>query len=324
MTVDVERAGEQLASRHRRERERFPILPARYEDPAACAELITGVTRYADVIATPGGLLSAVLIENDPSSAVTRFQPLRGAMFVAHGHAVASEADPYAAYHALYAAHGDRLVDLGITDHTVHVPAGDRRVLDAWASLGFGRSHAFAVRDLAPVDARSVDVRIATADELDTVEALSDEESRFHAQSPIFTPYVRELTRGSVRAELASGLAADDRSFLVARVDGEDVGLLSIGPGFGSPVCTPPGAAYIGQTAVVPDARGRGIGAALLARAVAWASEHEHDSLVLHFATANANSSAFWTGQGFETVMVQLRRRLDERITTMRPAPGPG
>ena len=190
-------------------------------------------------------------------------------------------------------------------------------------ALGFGRVNAVVVRDLTPLErppASDVEVRVATPDELDVVDRLVDEEVGFHAGSPMFRPYRRDETADAVRAELATELASDDHAFLIARREGQDVGVISVGPAVGSPMYVPDGAAYIAATAVTPDARESGAGAALVEAAFAWARDHGHPTVCLDFSTANATLTSFWTGVGFTPVMVHLRRRLDEqRILTSRP-----
>ena len=116
--------------------------------------------------------------------------------------------------------------------------------------------------------------------------------------------------------ELATQLASHDHAFLVARRDGSDVGVLSVGPGLGSPLYVPDGGCYIGATAVLAAARGAGVGAALVDAAFDWARDHGHRAACLHYATANRTSTSFWTGIGFVPVMAHLRRRLDDRILT--------
>jgi GNAT superfamily N-acetyltransferase len=192
----------------------------------------------------------------------------------------------------------------------------------AWVALGFGRVAAVAIRDLTPVSRRpptDVEIREATPDELDVVDRLVDQESVFHAGSPIFRPYRRDETADEVRSELASERASDDHAFLIARRGDDDVGVLSIGPGLGSPLYVPDGAAYIGATAVLASHRGTGAGASLVDAALAWARDHGHRAACLHFSTSNLTASSFWTGIGFTPVMAHLRRRLDERILHSRP-----
>jgi GNAT superfamily N-acetyltransferase len=239
-----------------------------------------------------------------------------------HGHAVATHADTGRIYSTLFGVLAARALEHGVVDHIVHVPIGDPTTEAAWVALGFGRINAVAVRDLAPIDrpaASDVQIRVATPDELDIVERLVDEEAVFHAASPIFRPYRRRQTEERVRAELATALASDDHAFLIARRHGNEVGVLSIGPGLGSPLYVPEGAAYIAATAVLPDQRGSGAGSALVDAALAWARDHGHRAACLHFSTANAISTSFWTGIGFTPVMAHMRRRLDERILVTQP-----
>jgi len=151
------------------------------------------------------------------------------------------------------------------------------------------------------------------------VDRLVDEEAIFHSQSPMFRPYLGAQTATAVREQLAGELASDAYAFVIARCDRTDVGVLSIGPGLGSPLYLPDGAAYIAATAVVPEARRTGVGAALVDAALSWAHSREHRAVCLHFATANIASSAFWRGIGFDPVMAHLRRRLDDRILNDRP-----
>jgi GNAT superfamily N-acetyltransferase len=321
---EVPAAGQLVAGRHARERRRFPLLPAAYEDPARAADLVRRTLAVTDgVAAVDGGRLVGFLTSLDavpePSSPLARYAPARAALHLVHGHAVADDVAPGPIAAALFARLAARALERGVTDHVVHVPIGHD---DAWVTLGFGRANAVAVRDRARVDVDAGgDVRIATSDELDVVDRLVDEEAVFHAGSPMFRPYRRAATADAVRAALADELASADHAFLLARRGGRDVGVLSVAPGLGSPLYVPDGAAYIAATAVLAEARGGGVGAALVAAAMAWAREHGHRAACLHFATTNMTSTAFWTGIGFTPVMLHLRRVLDERILTDRPPP---
>jgi GNAT superfamily N-acetyltransferase len=243
-------------------------------------------------------------------------------MLIAHGHAVDAGTDLAIVYHGLFAALAEQYRCANITDHFAHVPAGDPAVEAAWATLGFGRANAVAIRDLRPLSrlpSGHISVREATPEDLDVVDRLVDEEARFHAGSPIFRPYLRDQTREAVRSALAESLRATGSVHLLARVQGEDVGVIEIGPGRGSPLYIPEHAAYIGDTAVLERYRGTGVGAALVDAALGWGREHGYRATTLHFATANALSASFWTGLGFEPAMWHLRRRLDERITWAQP-----
>lgn len=322
--ADAAPAGTVLAARHQRERAVFPLLAPALEDPAAAAEMVASVLRFSHGTgAFEGdellGFLTCFEQTADPSSPMARYLAERAQVYLSMGHAVTATADPARVYPALFAVLAEEALAQGVTDHVAHVPIGDPVTEAAWVALGFGRQSAVCVRDLSPVDgpaAEGVEIRLATPDELDIVDELVDEESIFHAGSPIFRPYMRGQTRDAVRAELARDLASARHAFFVARHDHRDVGILCVTPGFGYL----PEAVYIATTAVVPGVRRLGIGAALTDAALTWARERDYTTASLHFATANPVSRSFWTGLGFQPVMVHLRRRLDERILTHRPA----
>jgi GNAT superfamily N-acetyltransferase len=326
--ADTDAAGALLADRHARERQQYPLLPGAYEDPARAADLVRRTLSSCDGVAVVDdrgdivGFLTSFESSPDPTSPMARWAPERSSLHLVHGHAVAEQADAGPTYAAMFAAVAERALERGITDHVVHLPIGTAATETAWVALGFGRVTVVAVRDLTPLDGDrrgDVEVRTATPQELDLVDSLVDEEAVFHAGSPIFRPYRRRETTEAVRAELAAELATDDHAFLIARHHGRDIGILSIGPGVGSPLYVPDRAAYIAATAVVADARRSGAGAALVDAALAWAAEHGHAAACLHFSTANITSTSFWTGVGFTPVMAHLRRRLDERIRDSRP-----
>ena len=320
-------AGALLAARHQRERARFPLLPSAYEDHGRAAELVRGVLQFCEGVAAIddrgdlAGFLTSFDSEPDPTSPMARYLPERSSIHLAHGHSVASHLDAGPLYARLFAERSERAVDRGVIDFIAHVPIGDPSVEAAWAALGFGRMNVVAIRDLAPLDRRTpadVHVRSAGPDELDIVAELVDEESKFHAASPMFVPYLHEATTAAVRDQLARALASDDHAFLIANRGGSDIGIISIEPGLGSPLYVPDNAVYIAATAVVPAERGSGAGAALVDAAFTWATDHGHVAASLHFATANAMSTSFWTGVGFTPVMAHLRRRLDDRILSNR------
>lgn len=281
---------------------------------------------YAEGVTARGagaldGFLFAVDVTPAPASPAARYAADRGTMMIAQGHALLSGVDPTDVYGAMYAELAARFVRRGLLDHTVHVPAADPALELAWANLGFGRASAVAARDLSPVGVRGnkVAVRRATAGDLESVGRLVLEESRYHAQAPIFRPYLARDTAAQVRETHRQALDDDGRGIFIARDGTRDVGIIWIGPGLGSPLFIPDRGAYIGDTAVVPEARGTGVGAALVDAALAWARERDYRGVTLHYAAANPLSRSFWNALGFVPVMWHLRRRLDDRIAWATP-----
>lgn len=321
----LSQAAELLAQRHRGDRRQFPILPASYESPDACIALLRSVMGYARGIAAisadgeMAGFMHAVRNLPDPTSGSARFAPTRSMTMLGHAHACSEREDPAEVYHALYTAMAEGWVRDGIFDHVAHVPVG--HLEPAWASLGFGRRNVFAARNLAPLEGSepAAEIRQAEVEDIDTVLRLVSEEARFHSTAPIFRPFLGNDTAVAVRAELTRSLADEGQAIFIARHDGADAGVVLIGPGRGSPLFLPERAAYIGDTAVLGPARGRGVGAALVQAALAWGRENGYEHATLHYASANALSRSFWPGVGFIPVMWHLARQVDERIAWARP-----
>jgi len=325
--ADVAAASALLAARHCADRAREPLLPARFESPDACAELVREATDYADGVVAErdgalGGFLFGVPILRAPDHPSARFQPLRACMMFAHGHAVAASEDPFAVTQALYAALGDGLVRRGIFAHLVHLASADAPLGAAWSDLGFGRWSVYAARDLAPLPragAAGVVVREATAGDIALAARLADEEVRFHARAPIWHAYLGRDTAAAARREIAGLVEGAESAVFLASRDGREVGVTAVSPAAAGPLFTPDRCAYLGQTAVLAEARGQGTGAALVGAALGWARERGYAHATLHFSVANALSRSFWTGLGFRPVLWHMLRLVDERAAWARP-----
>lgn len=87
---------------------------------------------------------------------------------------------------------------------------------------------------------------------------------------------------------------------LIATLDGEDVGVLTLDMTNDAPGLCPHDQPFLGETATVAHARGRGVGSALVEAAVQWAAERNHPGLTVSFQPANRTSRRFWLGAGFE------------------------
>ncbi len=89
-------------------------------------------------------------------------------------------------------------------------------------------------------------------------------------------------------------LAATDRVTFIATLDGEDVGLAVCAP-FDGLECT----AGLFSMWTAPDARGKGIGTALVWAIVNWARDRKFEQLVLDVADNNAPAIALYEKCGF-------------------------
>ena len=325
-TTDLAEAAAFVAARHRSSRKRFPILPVRFENPDACHELLQSVASFASGFAAEAdgnlvGFLFGIQNMPAPTSTSARFGPERGSMIFAHGHAVRPGTLPGPVYNVLFAPFAEECLRDGIFDHFAHVPAGDRELDEAWANLGFGRANAVAARSTAPLatPAPARDIRQATLDDLDVVCAIGEAGDAYHSGPPMFTPFTGRITAEAGREGMRASLADERQALFLGSVGGVPAGILRVEGPKGSPLFVPEDACYIGDTAVLPEARASGLGSAMLDAALAWSRGQGFAAVTLHYLTANPLSSTFWTGHGFEPVMYHLRRRLDERIAWARP-----
>jgi GNAT superfamily N-acetyltransferase len=319
----LEAAAELLAERHRRDRAREPRLPATFESPEATRPLIEhafdtpgarGVVAFRN--GAPAGYLVAAPQLLPQTHAMSQFFPIRGAFSWYPHHAVAPGEDAYTVYRAMYARLADELVRSGLFAHFIEAPASDAGVQDTLFSLGFGRDLCAAVREVdRPVPSgAAVDVHVASTEDTEVVLALVHELTLHHALSPIFLPAVPEAR--PAQRELQQNLLADPaNAHFVAYREGRAVGMQTfMARGLLNPMCAPEASVYLFQGIVSRDARFGGVGKALLARTMAWASEQGYRYCSLHYATANLEGAAFWTSQGFEPLSYRLCRRIDERV----------
>jgi GNAT superfamily N-acetyltransferase len=90
-------------------------------------------------------------------------------------------------------------------------------------------------------------------------------------------------------------------------------------PGFTPPTVQRSSDVYLFEGVVSNDARGGGIGAALLKYSMDWARGAGFESCTLHFAAGNPSGAPFWTSNGFVPVEHTMERTIDSRVTWARP-----
>jgi ribosomal protein S18 acetylase RimI-like enzyme len=112
--------------------------------------------------------------------------------------------------------------------------------------------------------------------------------------------------QGADEARWRQRLSLPGSCNLIARLGGRPVGMAS-----GVPT-EEVGAAELISMWVAPDARGRGVGDALITAAVRWASEHGARELRLDVAAGNTSAITLYARHGF--VDRGPSRELDERV----------
>ena len=301
----MEAAGELLAARHRAHRQTEPLLPARYEKPAAAAELVRELAGGDGAVALRDGRLVGYLV------GAPRPNPVWGEHVWVElaGHAVEQAED----LRDLYGAAAARWVEQGWVRQYAMAPAHDPELLDAWYRTGFGQQHAHGVTEV-PETTWPEGTRLAREDDVDALVVLSPLLSDHQAGSPTFAPTPPGESSDELRAEILEDLARPEVGDVVVERDGRVVGSFQLVPvetsSSHSGVGRPDGAAFLGWGATDPAVRGSGAGLALMEASWAWARERGHDVMVVDWRVTNLLASRFWPARGFRTTFLRLYRHV--------------
>jgi GNAT superfamily N-acetyltransferase len=294
-----------LAERHARHREAEPLLPADV-DFRAEVEALWRQKGASGAVAVDGGRLVGYLI------GAPRENPVWGANVWVElaGHAM-EEAE---VARDLYAHAAQRWVAAGLTRHYAHLPASDAALVDAWFRLSFGQQHAAGIREVPEVAPFPAGVREATEQDVDALIALDPVMPDHQALAPVFGPGRSDETEEEIRREILANMASGETGELVVERDGRLVGNFLVTPIERSPMhaglARPDRAAFLSWAAIVPEARGRGIGVALSEASFAWARSRGYEVMVTDWRVTNLLASRFWPRRGFRPTFLRLYRSI--------------
>jgi GNAT superfamily N-acetyltransferase len=300
-----------VAARYRAARTQIPFMPARFEDPGAIlprlqdrAGNVPGVAAFREDKLV--GFVLTLLVRNRGE---------RLAYVPDFGHAADSKGG-YETCRQMYAAIADRWLANGCFLHGITFYPHEREAIDAWISVGFG----LAVMDaLQPIARKSdsvqlsagIEVRRGGPEDVDVVSPLELALDRHLSASPAYLPLLIEGGRQSWERWLAN----EAHALWLAFQGGEAIGYLRLEPSEGGvlPTASEKTVAITGAY-TRPDARGRGVGTALLQRGFEWARSVGYEHCSVDFESANLLGSRFWLGSGFQPVCISLMRRIDQRL----------
>ena len=298
-------AGTLLAARQRAHRTAEPLLPARYEDPAAAAAEVEALLALDGVSGTvalrEGRAVGYLLGAPRPTDVWGEHVWIELA-----GHAVEEAED----VRDLYAAAAGRWVDERHVRHYAMVPATDRALVRAWSRVGFGQQHAHGIQEVPDVPWPD-NARLAEERDVEALLTLDPLLPDHQARSPVFA---RGFPSQTTAEELLEDLAKPEVGDLVAEHDGVVVGAFQLVPAELSDVhsglARPDGAALLNWAATRPEVRGSGAGLALMQAAFAWARERGHDVMVTDWRVTNLLASRFWPARGFRETFLRLYRHI--------------
>jgi GNAT superfamily N-acetyltransferase len=301
-----------LADRHRAPRFVEPALDARFEDVAATRteiEALAGRDGADGAVALRDGLVAGYLI------AAPRGGPWGPNMWIeGAGHAVT---DPELV-RDLYGSLAGGWVEAGAIRHSVVVPASDPALVDAWFRSGFGQQHVHGIREpAAPGDVvqlpAGMTLRRPERGDIPVLGRLSRSLGDHQRASPVFS-MVPAWSLDDEMAEWEEGF--DDPAFTTFVVAVDDV---VVGSAVGCSIdessehhgiVRPSNAGFLGFAAVLPEARGLGVGRVLGEAVLAWARDAGHPCVVTDWRETNLLSSRAWPGLGFRPLFRRLHRAI--------------
>ena len=326
--ADLPACADLFAARHRRDRERLPMLASALATPAGASALLAKAgasPRAMRVVAERDGRIAGFLSGEEmlfpPDHFASQFIRPQSADMGVDGHAVAEDEDSTEVYRAMYASLAERFVARGLFVHRVHI-VPDAAVQEAWVSLGFGRQLTAAVRDTAPVVAGAtaqIEVHEASAEDIDVILALNDTLARHHLSSPMFWPILPAPQPANREYNLGHLADTATNPYFVAYQDGRPIAMQTFNkPGFSPPIVEPESNIYLFEGVVEPDVRTGGVGAALLDHTMRHLRDKGIPWCTLHFASGNPSGAPFWLKNGFVPVEHEMERHIDERVAWAR------
>jgi len=276
-------------SRYRALRQQVPILPERYEQVDVLLPMLRDLLGQTSSIAA---MADERLVGYMAGWALDDFRGQRAVLSPEWANG-ADPAQSRRVYEAMYCRASAAWVADGRHTHLVCQLPHDRDALEGWSWLGFGMFAADGVRDLGAVQGpmTRVNTRRAGSQDIDAFLALDGALSRHLAAPPVFLRH-DQASRAAAEAWLA-----DPRHALWLAEDASGVlGFMKQGPA-STDACTiirDGGTSSITGAYTCEDARGQGIGAALLSRVLRCAAEQGYVRCAVDFEPMNVPAARFW------------------------------
>ena len=310
---DLDAAADLLAARHRRHRLAEPLLDPAYEARGAARHeietLLAADFATAWAASAGGSLVGFVVgVSKDPAT-------WGGNVWVeAAGHAATGPA----VVRALYAVAAAAWVDAGRANHHVLVPATDEDLVEAWFGLDFGQQHLHAVREAPPasfgvVPKAGLFVRRAKRADLPALAELELVLPRHSRLAPVFSRLPIQPVE-EVRVELERDF--DDPRFTTfvaeaaGRVVGSATGCSLEVSSTNTSLIRPARSGFLGYAAVLPEARGLGVGRALGETILAWGRDAGYPTIATDWRSTNLEADGAWRGLGFRPTFRRLHRTI--------------
>jgi GNAT superfamily N-acetyltransferase len=276
----IDEAVSLFASSYSRERLANPILPGRaMEDRAWIASSISSSAAFG-ASAFLDGELQGYMAAIGPFN----WKGQKCSMIREFCHASA-EGKTRHVYQLLYMTVAGQLAAEGVTIHLIGHFWNDAMLRDTLFELGFGAIVCEEIRDLTPIPTGD-GPRIRQENDPSAILDLITEHARYYQKSPIFIP--KQFNSDSV--------PMPGNALFVHRENGKPDAYCIVGPCPGEEGFLLQGTntAQLLTEYSKPEARGKGVGKALLNASILWAREAGFDRLMVDHESANIPGGNFW------------------------------
>jgi GNAT superfamily N-acetyltransferase len=211
-------------------------------------------------------------------------------------------------YMALAQEWANQHIHLHLIRHFAH----DTLLQETLYQLGFGAILAERLRDCSAVAERP-DMAIRVEQDVSKLIALQIEHNQYYPHAPIFIQKPTE--EQDVRAELEAHAQQGDVFFVYDEQD-EPTAYMIVGEstlggeGF---LLERTNTAQIKSAYARPEVRGKGVGAALLQRAIAWSRQQGYERIFVEHETANLYGGNFWSSS-FRPYLYASMRYIDTTL----------
>ena len=152
-------------------------------------------------------------------------------------------------------------------------------------------------------------IRSAQSSDLDRVAALWTALTEHHAAcDPFFA--LRDDAEAAIRRLLVATLRDPEAAIFVCEREGVLLGFCGVRIDCAPPIQRETRRAEITDLMVLASERRRGVGRALVERALGWVEERGVERCEVRVATRNPEGQQFWRSLGFGDLMDVLQRRL--------------
>jgi len=314
----VEAASMLLAARHANERGRTPSLQRSFEEPEYAKRAInallerentSGVATFKDA-----ELIGYMIGKLDTDKHRERYT------WVDYAGAAIAAQESAELYRDMYAVIAAEWVKSGSFKHYVLVPGGDAKAMDGWFRLGFGYEQVHAVQTIPsnvplPLQNSAIHIRLGKEGDEQAVRKIATLIMEHQAQSPVWASAFIE-DRGQLQDGYVE-LLKDHSAYFWVAFEGQDIlGFQAFFPpeNSDSNMMIPSSCISLGVGATVPQARGKGIGTALIKYGFDHAYKAGYINCMTDWRMTNLESSRFWPKQNFIPYAYRLVRHIDPRI----------